>query len=128
MAGRITLNQVYRAINHALGIDRPRQFEILQGVTRPPNKSMVSGFSKPVGDNRHRHVTHRLLMEYCVALASQSDLAGTPIVTELQKVAQTLENGDMLDESAIDHWEGISEERGNGPIWQALMDSDRKRR
>lgn len=118
MAGRVTLNQVYRAINFALGIDRPRQFEVFQQSTKPVNKSMVSGFSKHSEDNRYRHVTHSILMAYCGALKSQPDLQDN--ATELQMVIETLEAGDQLGEDCIDHWEEISEKMGNGPIWQKL--------
>ena len=118
MAGRGTLNQVYRAINFAMGIDRPRQFEVFQQSTKPVNKSMVSGFSKHPDGDKLVYVTHSLLMAYCCALKSQPDLQGS--ATELQKVVETLEAKQELDESSIDQWEVVSESKGNGPIWQKL--------
>ena len=118
MAGLVKLSQEVGRINQALGIERPRQFDVFQQSTKPVNKSMVSGFSKHSEDNRYRHVTHSLLIAYCTALKSQPDLEGR--AAELQKVIETLEAGDQLDENSIDHWEEISEQLGNGPIWQKL--------
>lgn len=143
MARRITLNTVYKAINMALDINQKLQQQVFRLAGIATSNSLVNGFWRPPEDNRFRYVTHTLLMEYCIALAShkhilaskiQRDLSASDthqdliasdvqrdlIVKKLQDISETLKKREMIDEYDIDEWEELSISLGNGPIWQKI--------
>lgn len=120
MKDQPTLNNLYRAINLALGIERPRQFEILQTIPGTISKSVVSGFSRNPDDNRYKAVQHDMLIKYCLALATQPDLLALGVQPDLEGTAKALREETTPSWEKIDIWEGVSLRMGRGKIKDRL--------
>ena len=118
-----SLNEIYQAINLALGIERLRQFDILQSTKSPQSKTFISGFSRHPEDNRYRHVKHAMLIEYCLALASQPDLVALGVHQDLNRLVRVISNGGILTWKDIKDWEYISLRQGRGKIKDRLRKS-----
>jgi hypothetical protein len=116
-----SLNEIYRAINLALGIERPRQFELFQLTPKPQTKSFVSGLYRHPEDNRYKHIADNSLADYCLALATQPDVLALEVKPDLERLAGILSRHGTPTWDDVDTWEKISLRLGRGKLRDRLQ-------